>query len=132
MRNLPITDLANQNLKTSYIHAYPSGVETGATRELFGRLTNAVMFVLGGLFGRFLFVPQVESGERHLFAATAPRYAPKADGAKTEVAGGDGVKGSGGYLLNWNGDILADKESAELEGRGRDQKGLRAHPRGHK
>jgi hypothetical protein len=113
MTNLSITHLATQNPKTSYIHAYPSGVETGATRELFGRFNDTVMFVLGGLFRRFFFVPQVESGERHLFAATAPRYAPKADGTKTEVVGSDGVKGSGGYLLNWNGDILADTKKAQ-------------------
>ncbi|CAI9627386.1 unnamed protein product [Alternaria burnsii] len=113
MTNLSVTHLASQNLKTSYIHEYPSAVDTGITRELFGRFNNAVTFVLGGLFGRLFFVPQVESGERHLFAATAPRYAPKADGAQTEVVGSDGVKGSGGYVLNWNGDILADTKKAQ-------------------
>jgi NAD(P)-dependent dehydrogenase (short-subunit alcohol dehydrogenase family) len=113
MTSLSIAHLANQNPKTSYIHAYPSGVETGVTRELFGRFNDAILFVLGGLFRRFVFVPQVESGERHLFAATEPRYAPKADSAKTDVIGSDGVKGSGSYLLNWDGDILADTKKAQ-------------------
>jgi hypothetical protein len=113
MTSLSIAHLANQNPKTSYIHAYPSGVETGVTRELFGRFNDAILFVLGGLFRRFVLVPQVESGERHLFAATEPRYAPKADSAKTDVIGSDGVKGSGSYLLNWDGDILADTKKAQ-------------------
>ncbi|KAI4637441.1 hypothetical protein J4E83_000257 [Alternaria metachromatica] len=113
MTSLSMAHLANQNPKTAYIHEYPSGVETGVTRELFGRFNDTVMSTLGGLFRRFLFVPQVESGERHLFAATAPRYAPKADSAKTDVIGSDGVKGSGSYLLNWNGDILADTKKAQ-------------------
>ncbi|KAH6877741.1 hypothetical protein BKA58DRAFT_81412 [Alternaria rosae] len=113
MTSLSMAHLANQNPKTSYIHEYPSGVETGVTRELFGRFNDTIMSTLGGMFRRFLFVPQVESGERHLFAATAPRYAPKADSAKTDVIGSDGVKGSGSYLLNWNGDILADTKKAQ-------------------
>ncbi|KAL1796864.1 hypothetical protein ACET3X_005404 [Alternaria dauci] len=112
MTNLSIAHLASENPKTSYIHGYPSAVDTGVTRELFGRFNKAVTLALGGLFGRFLFVPQMESGERHLFAATAPRYAPKVDGAQTEVIGSDGVKGSGSYVLNWNGDILTDTKNA--------------------
>jgi NAD(P)-dependent dehydrogenase (short-subunit alcohol dehydrogenase family) len=111
MTSLSIAHLAKQNPNTSYIHAYPSGVETGATRELFGRFNGAVMFVLGGI-RRWLFVPQIESGERHLFAATAPRYASKADG-QTEVVGSDGVKGSGSYLLSWTGDVFPDTKNAQ-------------------
>jgi NAD(P)-dependent dehydrogenase (short-subunit alcohol dehydrogenase family) len=113
MTSLSISNLAKQNPKTSYIHAYPSGVETGATRELFGRFNGAVMSVLGGLFRRLLFVPQIESGERHLFAATAPRYAPKADSQTTEVVGSDGTKGSGSYLLSWDGDVFPDTKKAQ-------------------
>ncbi|KAF1947324.1 NAD(P)-binding protein [Clathrospora elynae] len=113
MTSLSIAHLAKTNPKTSYIHAYPSGVETGVTRELFGRFNGVVKTVLGGLAGRWLYVPQEESGERHLFAATAPRYAPKADGETTEVVGSDGIKGSGSYLLNWNGDILTDTKNAQ-------------------
>jgi NAD(P)-dependent dehydrogenase (short-subunit alcohol dehydrogenase family) len=113
MTSLSISNLAKQNPKTSYIHAYPSGVETGATRELFGRFNSAVMLVLGGLFRRLLFVPQLESGERHLFAATAPRYASKVDGQTTEVVGSDGTKGSGSYLLSWDGEVFPDTKKAQ-------------------
>jgi NAD(P)-dependent dehydrogenase (short-subunit alcohol dehydrogenase family) len=113
MTSLSISHLAKQNPNTSYIHAYPSGVETGATRELFGRFNGAVMFVLGGVFRRFLFVPKIESGERHLFAATAPRYTPKADGQTTEVVDGYGIKGSGSYLLSWDGDVFPDTKKAQ-------------------
>jgi NAD(P)-dependent dehydrogenase (short-subunit alcohol dehydrogenase family) len=112
MTSLSISHLARQNPNTSYIHAYPSGVETGATRELFGRFNGAFVSVLG-LFRRFLFVPQVESGERHLFAATAPSYASKAQGQATQVIGGDGIKGSGSYLLSWDGDVFPDTKNAQ-------------------
>jgi NAD(P)-dependent dehydrogenase (short-subunit alcohol dehydrogenase family) len=110
MTSLSIAQLAHQHPKTCFIHAYPSGVETGVTRELFGRFDSAIKFALSWLP---LFVPQQESGERHLFAATAPRYAPRVDGNTTDVVGSDGVKGSGSYLLNWNGDVLADTKKAQ-------------------
>lgn len=59
------------------------------------------------------FVPLEESGERHLYAATSQVFVPKRDGegstaavAAAAAVGSDGVKGSGGYLLNWNGDVV--------------------------
>ncbi|KNG47299.1 short-chain dehydrogenase reductase [Stemphylium lycopersici] len=113
MTSLSISHLAKQHPKTSYIHAYPSGVETGVTRELFGRLNGVFTSALHFLARWFIYVPQVESGERHLFAATSPRYAPKASVESSDVVGSDGIMGSGSYLLNWNGDVLADTKKAQ-------------------
>jgi NAD(P)-dependent dehydrogenase (short-subunit alcohol dehydrogenase family) len=112
MLSLSIAHLAKQHPKTSYIHAYPSGVDTGVTRQIFGRFNNIFKLVMSTA-GRLLFVPQVESGERHLFAATAPIYAPSAEADTTTVVGSDGIKGSGSYLLNWNGEILTDTKNAK-------------------
>ena len=113
MTSLSIAHLAKQHPKTAYVHSYPSGVETGVTRELFGRFNGVFTSVLHSLARWFIYVPQVESGERHLFAATSPRYAPKASAETTDVVGSDGVTGSGSYLLNWNGDVLADTKKAQ-------------------
>lgn len=121
MQSLSAYHLSQQHPDTTFIHAYPSGVDTGVLRKVFGAFEPAAKFVLGlGL--KWMMVPQKESGERHLFAATAPRYAARNVGAKAggggsgggvEVAvGSDGVKGSGSYLLNWDGEVLADRPTA--------------------
>ncbi|KAH7402750.1 hypothetical protein BKA66DRAFT_404171 [Pyrenochaeta sp. MPI-SDFR-AT-0127] len=113
MTSLAVSHLAKENPGTTFVHAYPSGVATGVVREVFGVFEPVAKFLFS--LARFMFVPQVESGERHLFAATAERYPPKAFGGSVERAavGSDGVKGSGSYLLNWNGDILADTKNAK-------------------
>lgn len=58
------------------------------------------------------FVPVEESGERHLYAATSQAFVPKRDGDGSTAAavGSGGVKGSGGYLLNWNGDVVGKQQ----------------------
>lgn len=113
MTSLAISHLAKENPGTTFVHAYPSGVATGVLREAVGVFEPVIKFLLS--LGRFMFVPQVESGERHLFAATAERYPPKAIGGSVQSAalGSDAVKGSGSYLLNWNGDILTDTKKAK-------------------
>ncbi|XP_014557488.1 hypothetical protein COCVIDRAFT_36969 [Bipolaris victoriae FI3] len=111
MLSLSAAQLAKQHPETTYMHAYPSGVETGVTRQVFGPLNGVAKFVLSKL-GRLMFVPQGESGERHLFAATSPIYAPRVAAETTSMVGSDGVVGSGSYLLNWNGEILADTDNA--------------------
>jgi hypothetical protein len=60
-------------------------------------------------------VKPVESGERHLFAATSPTFSPKSgsESGKEAAMGGDGVRGSGSYLLYWNNDVLEDKAAAK-------------------
>ncbi|CAO2657280.1 Nn.00g034060.m01.CDS01 [Neocucurbitaria sp. VM-36] len=123
MGSLSAYYLAKEQPNTTFIHAYPSGVDTGALRQVFGRFEPAAKLAMG-IALRWLMVPQKESGERHLFAATAPRYAPKAAGASVEGAavGSDGIKGSGSYLLNWNGEILADRPTAKkMRGEGKEK-----------
>ncbi|KAL6705887.1 hypothetical protein ACN47E_006347 [Coniothyrium glycines] len=114
MQNLAFYKYAKDMPQTGFVHAYPSGVETGVMREFPGvlqLLLKPFMFALK----LFLLVPQKESGQRHLFAATSPRYAGRAVGRRDGdlVLGSDGVEGSGSYLLNWNGEALADTKQAE-------------------
>jgi NAD(P)-dependent dehydrogenase (short-subunit alcohol dehydrogenase family) len=113
MTNLAFSRWAFQNPGTSYIHAFPSVVDTGAGRDAFGPFAPLAKPLLW-LVTKAMQVKPVESGERHLYAATSPTFAPRSNGSVEGAAiGGDGVKGSGSYLLNWNGDILADTAKAK-------------------
>ncbi|EPS29831.1 hypothetical protein PDE_04781 [Penicillium oxalicum 114-2] len=99
--------------RTSFVHAYPSGVATGVLRELpAGRLLGAL---LTPLMRPFL-VPLEESGERHLYAATSGRYPPRAEGEAREgdiAVGSDGTQGSGCYWLSWDGEVFPPNEKLE-------------------
>lgn len=112
MNNFTLEHFAQTHPDTSFVHAYPSMVNTGVMRGL-GSTINAVMKVAGVLLKPFM-VNLGESGERHLFAATAPRFAPKAKSAGVQdvAKGGDDVKGSGSYQLNWDGESLPDSRGA--------------------
>lgn len=114
MTSLAFSGLAAKNPGTSYVHAYPHVVDTGAGRDAFGAfepLAKPFMW----LIRTAMQVKPVESGERHLYASTSSTFAPKAasGSAKEVVIGGDGVKGSGSYLLYWNNDVLDDKAAAK-------------------
>lgn len=113
MTNLSFSHLASKNPGTSYVHAFPSGVDTGVGRDAWGPL-KFIMAPLLKVAMKPLSVNQDESGERHLYAATSSTFAPKALGdSANAVTGGDGVKGSGSYLLNWNSDVLPDTPKAK-------------------
>jgi len=119
MTNLTFARLASENKGTAYVHAFPSFVETGAGRDAWGGLA-----VLGKpiawAISKIMEVKPQESGERHLYAATSAAFGAQ-DGEGEKVLGSDGVVGSGSYLVNWNGDILADTARAKAmreEGKG--------------
>jgi NAD(P)-dependent dehydrogenase (short-subunit alcohol dehydrogenase family) len=114
MTNLNFARLASQHPGTSYVHAYPGFVDTGAGRDAWGAL-GVVAKPLLGLLTAALRVKSVESGERNLFASTSSVFASKTSSAGVQDAatGSDTVKGSGSYLLNWNGDVLADTAKAK-------------------
>ncbi|KAF2856955.1 hypothetical protein T440DRAFT_438155 [Plenodomus tracheiphilus IPT5] len=131
MQNLALYHFSAQHPSTSYIHAYPSGVESGVLREFGGEWSGKVLAWVGRLVGScsWVFVPQGESGERHLWAATAGAYPTRSGGgqaggqdAGAKVAmGSDGVRGSGSYLLNWDGEVVGDSKVAkEMREQGRE------------
>ncbi|PVI00208.1 hypothetical protein DM02DRAFT_614550 [Periconia macrospinosa] len=106
MQNFTLERFARLYPQTSFIHEQPGAVETGLAK----RWAMKPLYVLM----KPLLVEKKESGERHLFASTAPQYAPKAKaGEEGVVVGADGVKGSGHYHLTWSGGADGDGKVAE-------------------
>lgn len=106
MNNFFLEGMATRYPQTSFVHAYPSGVATGALREL--PASRALVGLMKVLLRPWM-VPLGESGERHLFAATSGRYPPMT--AKGEVGGdvavgSNGRKGSGCYWVSWDGEVF--------------------------
>ncbi|TQV98933.1 hypothetical protein V2A60_007370 [Cordyceps javanica] len=105
MGNFFLEGMARRHPRTSFVHAYPSGVHTGLLREL--PAARALSAVLGTLLSPFM-VPLRESGERHLFAATTERFPSKAGegsvshGHHVAAVGSEGTRGSGCYWVNWD------------------------------
>ena len=114
MTNLMFSHLASKNPGTSYVHGFPSVVQTGVGRDAWGKWEPLAKPFLWAIT-KALEVKPIESGERHLLAATSPTFTPKASSESVQEAaiGSDGLKGSGSYLMNWNNDVLPDKPAAK-------------------
>ncbi|KAI9371150.1 hypothetical protein BJX61DRAFT_548480 [Aspergillus egyptiacus] len=104
--------MAERHPLTSFVHAYPSGVATGIFRGI--PAASILVPAMKLLLSPFL-VPLEESGERHLFAATSPRFPAKAHERKEgDVAvGSDGTRGSGCYWLNWNSEVFPQNKKLD-------------------
>ncbi|KAJ5949419.1 hypothetical protein N7454_001003 [Penicillium verhagenii] len=113
MNTLFLQELARTHPATSFIHAYPGGVKTGLMRE-FHPIAQVAINALS-IFAKPWMVPLDESGQRHLYASTSPQYPPQAsgDGGGDVAIGSDGKKGSGAYLLSWDGSITGNKKILE-------------------
>jgi len=94
---------AQQAPTVSFIHDFPGNVKSGIARGTTG-LVWGVLAVLE-LLGQWIYIPEQESGERHLFFATSARF-PAKEGVEEAVPLGegvgvargiDGVEGSGVY-----------------------------------
>ncbi|KAL4817768.1 hypothetical protein BDW67DRAFT_190260 [Aspergillus spinulosporus] len=117
MTNFYLEGMAQRHKATSFVHAYPSGVDTGILRGLpGGQFARGFLSVLLKPF----MVPLGESGERHLFAATSGRFPCAAEGIQQEGTGGrprdvapgsDGRPGSGCYWVNWDGEVFPEHAS---------------------
>ena len=104
-----------KNARVRFVHQFPGYVATNQVAGLgLVGIWSPVRWMLRVLefCARPLAVPIKESGERTLFSAVSPRYRARAgdgdgedDGAVVAVAGSDGVKGSGAYILHWNGEV---------------------------
>ena len=51
-----------------------------------------------------------ESGERNLFHGSASMFAPRATAGENAAVGSDGTKGSGAYLVSWNGKRVGNQK----------------------
>lgn len=109
MNTLSMQELASSHQATSFVHAFPGMVKTGAARE-FGIVTRVMIDAVSAL-ARPWMVPLDESGDRHLYAATSPRFPPRASNDISDpAAGADGAIGSGAYLLHWDGSTAGDQK----------------------
>lgn len=117
MTNFYLEEMARRYKNTSFVHAYPSGVNTGILRGLpGGQIARGFLSVLMKPF----MVPLEETGERHLFAATSGKFPGAAKGIQQEGTGGDqedvapgsdGRPGSGCYWVNWDGEVFPEHAS---------------------
>lgn len=101
MNSFAAEELAKTNPKTSFIHSSPGIVKTQIAAG-FGPVIHTALNIFVAVIKPWT-IPLQESGERHLFQATSNMYPPSAIAQETAVAGSNGVKGSGGYLLGSDG-----------------------------
>lgn len=102
MNSFAAEELAAANPGTSFIHAHPGIVKTNIAQG-FGTVLKVALDVFFLTVARPWTVPLQESGERHVYAATSKSYPPLAVPDESAVVGSTGVKGSGAYLLRWDG-----------------------------
>lgn len=76
----------------TFIHGFPGAVKTGIARDLKGA-PGIILKTLYAVLGPFLYVPNLECGERHLYLATSAKYPPASAGetAASMVPLGDGL-----------------------------------------
>lgn len=130
--NSTLVTLSHEHLVTmapnvTFIHTFPGSVKSGIGRDATGmfKILKSAFAILAPL----LDVPNLETGERHLFMATSARYRCRQqqndkdskesssdgvsllkDGSVAQVARGvNGEIGSGAYSLNWNGESASSK-----------------------
>jgi hypothetical protein len=120
MNDFMTEELASRETGTAFVHSSPFLVVTGAARELplWARIGVKVLTPVLGLFA----VGEEETGARQLFLATSGLYPPAKPTAGSATAAGmpvpkglavvkgmDGKVGSGGYTLNYDGEIAGKK-----------------------
>lgn len=115
MTDFMMEELAHRYPQTSFSHSYPGTIKSGITKQLTGPIRLGVKVLYAVMTPWILNFR--ESGERHFFQITSSMYKPRdgaaglplSEGLNTAV-GMDGVKGSGAYLLDWDGRPAGDIE----------------------
>ena len=116
MNDFMAEEFSQRQPATTFIHSSPGIVNTNIIRELpiWARIITRAATPLLSLF----MVSAEETGARQLFIATSGLYppakpfenSPLASGVAppkglTPMPGGNGVVGSGAYLINWNNEV---------------------------
>ncbi|KAL4812961.1 short-chain dehydrogenase/reductase [Aspergillus spinulosporus] len=103
MNSISMEYLAYSYPQISFIHSFPGIVRTRLGRD-FGTVTKVAIHALLVLAKPWE-IPFAESGERHLYAATSPRFPPRnyKDGIPDAAEGSEGYPGSGFYRLSSTG-----------------------------
>jgi hypothetical protein len=109
MTTLALSHLAAQHPSISFLHVFPGFVPMPIHASAWGGIVGSIVSMLLWPFT----LPLNQSGEWSLFVATSAAFrsreyregdegVPLVDGVST-VRGADGVVGSGGYILNYDG-----------------------------
>ena len=114
---LSMVKIAHEHPTVSFVHDFPSFVRSNISRGTTGFAMGLLKSVTA-VFGRFMYIPNDESGDRHLYLATSARY-PAVEHDKASVGvpadmvarGIDGSEGSGMYSVNQYGESA--RESVE-------------------
>ena len=115
MTDFAFEEMAKKNPTISFVHAYPGVVKTGYAKETGFAVRAATQLLLRVLSPWTVGI--VESGDRHLYAATSAAYPPSAGEKRGVEVGEDGVKkgsagevGSGAYLIGSDGEMRANEK----------------------
>ncbi|KAH0361362.1 hypothetical protein KCU65_g8751, partial [Aureobasidium melanogenum] len=113
MTDFMMEEYAKRYPQTSFSHSYPGTVKSGITNQLTGPIRLGVKVLYSVMTPWILNFR--ESGERHMFQITSSMYKAKSGAAGIPVGGGldiaigiNGQKGSGAYLLDWDGRPAGD------------------------
>ena len=126
MVTLSLEAMAKKAPDVTFIHGFPGAVKSGIARDLKGA-PGIILRTVYGIIGPFVYVPNQECGERHLFLATSAKYPPASAGETAasmvplgegiSVARGiDGKDGSGVYSIEQNLESAGPKVEALLDG----------------
>ncbi|EED21075.1 conserved hypothetical protein [Talaromyces stipitatus ATCC 10500] len=110
MTSLSMIHLATANPTISFIHSAPGGVKTNLMRDfnpLAKGLVSGILALLTPVHSKIGIIPVKDSGERHVYAATHPAFAPREE--HVETMGADGEKGSGAYRVHYDSSIVESK-----------------------
>ena len=113
---------AQQAPTVSFIHDFPGNVKSGIGRGTTGLLSGVL--TVFNILGPLIYIPEQESGERHLFFATSARFQAKEGleeavplGEGVGVARGiDGLEGSGVYSTDQVNESAGPAVEELLEG----------------
>ena len=108
MNDFACEHLAHENPEVAFVHMYPGFVKTNQINFADGFFLKKALKVLAFLATPFA-VDVEESGERTLFNGTAECFGPgrSRGGWDKELAiGSDETKGSGAYILKWDGSVV--------------------------
>lgn len=101
MNSLVMEELAANHPQTSFIHANPGIIKTNIMREFGPVMQWAVSALM--VLARPWVIPLEESGERHLYIAANPRFAPRASTPQSSALSSvNSIEGHGAYLLDWD------------------------------
>lgn len=117
MNSFFVEELAKKEPGISFLHSSPGVVNTGIARELPFWARAGLKFFTPVL--SLMMTSQEETGARQLFLATSGMYPPAKPNTDTSKGvsmsdtlqvgvGSDGQRGSGGYIVNWNGEITGN------------------------